>query len=145
MTFQHQTPEPYRGILLKAGTKNMIGMGGGFKKRFVVVDEKGLLKYYDKDPALATDASKVVAKGEIDLARRRRGLMRRRRRSPDSRSCLLPNDPTPRTIRVAVAASTQDPSRRDALPRRRKIPRTIRGAAASDPSRGTNCVAAASR
>ena len=40
VAFAHQEPEPHRGVLLKAGTKNMFGMGDGFRKRFAVVDAR---------------------------------------------------------------------------------------------------------
>ena len=68
--FKHNPPAPTRGFLLKAGDskKTVMGVGSGFRKRFCIIDENGVLKYYEKDPASAPNPMEVEAKGVIDLA-----------------------------------------------------------------------------
>ena len=69
MPFEHAPPEPARGTLLKAGGKSPFGFGGGFRKRIVVVDAEGILKYYDKDPAKVSLSSTPVEENSVSSTR----------------------------------------------------------------------------
>ncbi|KAH8062824.1 hypothetical protein JL720_13195 [Aureococcus anophagefferens] len=64
------TLEHFRHELDNAGDakKTVMGVGSGFRKRFCIIDENGVLKYYEKDPASAPNPMEVEAKGVIDLA-----------------------------------------------------------------------------